>query len=263
MKNLTVEISIPKLDDTLKLKAERRYKEGENSIYDNVFNINMEKSWVLHKEVRDIADRALLPIAGKMATPQDCLSTWIEFCGQQQFAKDEKYTYYWKDGSVYRLAYIPSAIINMQELEKEFEDWRKKQKLLGYRLPDKRLWPDNLLEKLSERQGYLDSLLFERDHLFEKTKPFFDQIKEKEKKMQRLKQPFKFGAIGQNTDVSPSGVLQGIDFQKVVLKNDELVIAEGRYKGLKVLDYREIIVPKYLRSKRLPDFPSKVEKIEI
>ena len=246
---------IPKVEDSLTLTAKKRFAADQNKTYDEAYSRHRMRSWILNDDVRARAERAGHLHSWFMGK-DNIEKLLIRFVGMQKQATKEfqRFKYFDFDDREWYLSYIPAAIENLNELVREYEHLKTKRKTMGYEVPE---WPAEMLEKFWQRLAHLDILCFERDAILRKLEPH--RVEDEKKKPK----PLMKGARGQptRTAIGNGNILEEIDYQKVKWIGETLVIHEktSPYYGMSVPDYREHIVKKWKRGRKLPVFPKDVK----
>jgi hypothetical protein len=168
--------------------------------------------------------------------------------------KDGKYLY--KDGD-FRWSSISEAKMKEQQILKKFERFKKDRQNQGF--PDP-VMPVELLEEILKCHARQDVLEEERESLEEKLDNYVEEV-EKEDESHLLE----FGLHGSGK--LTGGILSELDGMKIVqLKDKEneglLVIANGPYKGLSVLDYRKLQKEYFEQMRKARDVRLKRLRIE-
>lgn len=257
------DLKLPTLKELKTLKPRKRWTHTENPVYADNYDRMKCASFILNDDRQAQVD--LNPYAGldsgARSCPENRRFTLTRWEGMQEGAGDQSNEWYWRDSgqNMYRLSFLAVALQDLGDLVEDWVVHKKQQERMGYE-PSDRI-PEPLFSRLSERFAHFDILLVERDRL--RKLVAVDEERQRQNSpvphKPRVK-PFSRGCKGKNTR-KQDGLLVEIDYARVRYDGDTPIIAEGKYKGMQVVDYRQHIVPEYTKDNPMPDWPDGVEKI--
>lgn len=228
------------------MQNRRRYTNGENIAYDDVYNNLRVRSWVLNEGVR----RHSISSAMSMNDKNGLERTLAYLKGSKRHPGQ----YFNPEAATWNESLLPRTKKKLQEVEESFKSYQLEKVNWGLRKPKE--WPEHLLNERYEAEARLDVVMAEIDHVEKKLKDWT----EKENKKRVLPRGLQQAAIG-------VPILE-IDGQNVSKMKGILVIDDdySPYDGMAVFDYRDMankwkqdVDSLVIKQDHLPDWPEGVK----
>lgn len=199
----------------------RRYKRGQNEIYDQEYNKRLLRSWIVNQEQaqRNIAT------AGRLCDEQGIRNALLELEGNPSGKLFNP------DRGIYQPALIPAIREELEILEERFAHYQQDRLNNGFEKPEK--WPSGLAEERYKLEALLDIRLHEAQRLRDMLRPF-DEAREKAEAAKVLQYGPQQSCYG--TPISE------MDGQRVGFIRGVLCIDDERspYDGLALFEYRKM-----------------------